>query len=755
MPMSTDNTSAMLAAVLDSAVLPSVIAVQPPPVTMVVSNVIVEDQLAMQLAVASRNMRVPGDLIERAAVTVPIAPVGVVNDTTVFEAPGGGGALVALANYSLVLEQLRFERSTSGWSLTVGLNAAAPAGTTAMTDAPRVALRYNLAGTGAQNELALTEITRDGPSVQARVTSTDLAEQDRVFQALTESSWAATLVVARTVTYATPVEVAVDGGDDPILVDRFEKMKWFDHPLLADREVPRVVRPGGGGRVLIPLVAIPVEETTKFGGSIQSFRRIDDDPGNDFPGPDREPPEPVDPPPPPPPPTMETRYRVVTSTFEQAVAPLPFVFPVATNPAMYVGIAGASSGGITMIAHTLDGHLYLQESEGSPTFYFVPDELRLARGAFAPHAPLMTLSYGESEGASDAVIDPEAVVATLDFDVVPYVSGERLTKARSGLATMVPGPYKTGATEPVLAPLRPRNDRMHLTIELAHDAASSALTAPVLDLVKGFRCRVELPAKKFRPIYEAMFAATTALFHGAVEVTLTDVQAVTVPFSGRMADAFCPTSLLDVSDVAEDSSGRLTATVRNTLESRVHLDQLRLVARHNDESVVATLLEPAGPLTLTSSSTVPVVMSVPAASAVTTVGFVAGGLSIELDPAALYDTVLDRTTSVAWSRLVDVNVARALFDGVDVLQVDLEGAEAISMPRPDTGTTPYVPPVKVTVHEPMKSVIVGTELSTDVRYRLRRILSDGTKERWTDWVTDDTGGASLYVSSLPPTTASS
>ena len=183
----------------------------------------------------------------------------------------------------------------------------------------------------------------------------------------------------------------------------------------------------------------------------------------------------------------------------------------------------------------------------------------------------------------------------------------------------------------------------------------------------------------------------------------------------------------------------------------VHADQLRLVARHGEDSVAAaTVIEPAGAVSLPSGGTVPVVMSVLAGSGVTSVGFAVGGLSLDLDPpAALYEAVLDRTTSVAWTRSIDVNVARTLFDGVAVLQVDLDDADAISIPAPEAGAGPFLPAVKVTVHLPMKSVLVGSEVSTDVRYRVRRLLADGSKLPWTDYVTDDTGGESLFISALP------
>ena len=713
-----------------------------------------------QLLTVAENVAPPSDLIARADVHVPIAPGPTVEAATIFTDPQHGDEQAHLPSYELVRERLCLESSPTGWSLTVELLPAAHA-LRAVEHELTLELRYPIGATGAVRALSFGERTPTEHGVSFVARGTDPSERDLLYDALSHNV-GATLVVARTLTVAVPVEVSTGSGsaaaDAPPAIDHVaikRRPPWFDAGIIGAR-FEHGIEP------IEPMRPANAVLAGRIGGMTARPRR----PPLGFP--DVIVADPIDiviadpvvvpDPAPPAPPATVTMYRIMTLAFDQTVAPTPFFFPPELNPHVYAGsTAGPGTGSIALQRVFEAGHDYFRQGSGS-TYYYLPDDLRLVRRTASPHIPLMSLTFANPDGADTTV--------AFEFAIAPYTESKRLDAARAAFVAA------TGLADVTLQPLSIRSDLARISIDLGGDPTQdrTAVTAAAVDLTKGFTCRVNLPVARFQPLYDALFGGALSLFTGSVEIQLSDTDAVRshhVPFNGRLDEAFCAVSVLDVETVSRQADGTTVAEIVNAIESPIDVSQVRLIGRDGAGAEVIVSVastDPALPMTLPPGAPVSVTMTAAAGgSPPERLEFQAGGVKIVPDPSNVYDAILNRFAPAGQLATYRVKVRRSILNlpagsapgrQITELEVDLEDGDTVIVQATDAvdpASSAFFAPQSCRVRVPLKDRIVPSEAFTaGVRYRLRALRQDGTQDVWSEWNLEDSGTGEVSVTSYLP-----
>lgn len=176
-----------------------------------------------ELARAISEVHQPTTGVSRDKIGVPLSPTTEVTDEILFEDPSDAAKKFYLPRYHFAEEtvsgklqaQIRLEASAQGARLSIGLEkypspeiAEAARGAQELPHKISVILKHKLAPDGsadARLELGFQELTETETGVRATLLLSNLNERDRVFQALTDSDYNATLIVRRAINVAIPV----------------------------------------------------------------------------------------------------------------------------------------------------------------------------------------------------------------------------------------------------------------------------------------------------------------------------------------------------------------------------------------------------------------------------------------------------------------------------------------------------------------------------------------------------------------------
>jgi hypothetical protein len=668
-------------------------------------------------------------------ITVPICRSTTPSDSVLYDAPQGK-VVYWLPRWRVIVPaggfpQIEIVQQAAAWTMTVHLEPY-PAdaikdqisGAVPLPATYEVAIRYNLpgpAGSGSGPVLSIvsaTTVSHDGTNLVVEFQGTDGGALDRLYGAMTSLDRGTNLAITQVITVA-------------VQAPRFEPLSVATPEMLMTPELRSVSTAAPISR---PILAPPV------------FRPI---------------PEPL-PGPLPDPGPLPPLFRVTTAAIDDDEQ---FYYPADRYPSIYQGITFGTPVFTRTRREVMFGGVpypYYQEAGQSATFYYLPDEFKLARALTAPHLPALTAAFSNTDQAE------EMISCQLGFVALPTVQADRLAAARTALTAFAPGPYPPGITGPDLQPLAIDSGALSLKLAVPR---TQAVPAPgetgdthLVSLRSGIIDSETMALADFRTAFAALFGGVATLT-GQVQVVLSPTLAETVTLSVRVNDTTGP-----VLEVIAAPSDEVTAkvTLINATESSVSFGSLSLTMwRGPDEAsatpVTATATQLQSPLPVSldpggSWSFVAVAASTPVPGVgALTVTVNTPDLAMTADPAKVWDAVF-ATSSVpaSYQKPVTVRIPTDIFaantahPSLKSVTVSFQSGDAVSL---DSGTAAsmaagsplWTSQVKLPV--PVRDYVVPTVDPGTYRYRVRALTADDTIYEDADWRSDNTD---ILDVSLPP-----
>jgi hypothetical protein len=470
-----------------------------PQLTPRVNNIhFLDPNFALNIA----NLRPGVGGVPRDQVKVPISPSANVTDDVLFEDPAQPTKKLYLPRYQLEKQNQRygvaFRQDGTGWSFVVHLTkftppsiAAKAGGAQEIDHHAAVLVRFNqMIGNqpAGQEELSFQEVSLKGGVLQASLHLDTLQQRDLLYQALTDRSFATTLIVRRAITVGVPV------------------------PEIPIRPMLGMAVPPQGVRAVLGMVAPP--------------------PGM------RPSPAPAPTPAPPQTKPAVPSYRQANCVLDQAVEPKPFEFSPELHKYIFSGIVPGSGENLQLTRYQVpwgDGrsHTYYQDAARPGLFYYLPDSFKIARRADGVHEPLMSVSFGQATSAED-------LKATFSFVAVPYVDPKRLLDAADKLKASAGEDLPKGVGGLQFEPLLSAPGKTHFSLSYPGCDTSKGPFEPrdkaMVDLRSGVHDSFTMSLTQFQSLYDALFSSASLLLTGKVDVELGSDSGEEIPFSARMDD---------------------------------------------------------------------------------------------------------------------------------------------------------------------------------------------------------------------------
>jgi hypothetical protein len=459
-----------------------------------------------------------------------------------------------------------------------------------------------------------------------------------------------------------------------------------------------------------------------------------------FPRPFPVPPHPIPVPEPVPFPGPPARYRVITYADEVSPAQVPFIFP-AGSP-VFVNVGGAHQNvGLERHDVPFGGGVasYYRDLAQPWVFYFLPDEMRLARRPERPHTPAMTVQMN----ATDDTLD--ATTVTLAYAAMPYVDANRLDAAAAALAPLLPASLPAGVTGPVLQALQVSAEAVTFTLSVPkQDGTTGALPRDhaIVDLRSGISDALTMSADDFRPVYQALFSDTD-LFRGDIEVRLGAVNTEHVRLAERLSET-AGAPLLDGTQQAGASDVGVTLT--NAIESPVHIANLTGRLARGSATYPATIqglsvslpadLAPAASVSLDLTAATPPVPGSGPLDAVLDLS----GVTVHLDPESVWQAILSPLAPDQYTHQITLEVFASAFaappgnpgDAVIELNIDFrEGSTGTvqvtpqQLPAASAGAEAKVS-IQVPLHMPILNWLLNLPDLNQFNYRITVVRPSGT-----------------------------
>jgi hypothetical protein len=414
--------------------------------------------------------------------------------------------------------------------------------------------------------------------------------------------------------------------------------------------------------------------------------------------------------------------QVVHKELPQVVEPTPLTFLPALHGYVFQGIVpGGAGGGLVRHRRTWKGtfHTYLQDAVRRHVVYYLPDRFKLARRREAPFTAFATVRVSSPGGSTQ---DVEVV---FDYLVAPWSDPKRLADARAGLAA---DPAFAGAApiqfEPfVTTDVRYFTDRptQHGTVREERAGAGQVLQGALKDTLV-----MTLP--DFQLLFDAMHRNTAALFLGRVEIGVPGATPEAIPFSARMDDLEGELFLYTATATATE----VRVTLTNAIESPVRIDALTATVGPAGRAVPATVQGvpfPVESLAPGASIQVTVTTQPPQAPAGTPeVAFDLAAVAVKVDPAAVWDSILDRST-LEYFDVITVKAIPNLFEPIDgrpgdqivVILVEFEGGGTAELKAGQVEA-------RVRIDYPIDDVILRRVVDSSYRYRVTVVRADGRQQ---------------------------
>jgi hypothetical protein len=431
-------------------------------------------------------------------------------------------------------------------------------------------------------------------------------------------------------------------------------------------------------------------------------------------------------------------YLVIGYSDELRPAPDPFVFPRGSS--VFVGIGDVGQG-FGLQRHDLPFrgrvHSYYRDLAQPWVFYYLPDELRLARRAASPHVPAMT---AQMNATPDTL---EASTVALAYLAMPHAGMDRLEAARTALAPLLPASLPTGVTGPMLQALQVDSSTVRFTLSLPRQDGSTAATVrdqAIIDLRSGIADSVTMPLADFRPVYQALFS-NTDLFRGDVAIQLGGgVNTEHVSLIGRIAKM----TGAPVLDGAQQPSGDdVSVTLTNAIESPVRVASLAArLARGTSmfpgtiQGLTATLPAELGPEEAIGFVVKPTNPPIPGSGPLDAVMDLDG---ITVLPAAdkVWQAILSPLASNQYTHEITLEVFAAAFaappdkpdDHVIELNIDFREGDTVQVTPAQLPPGPTGPGSKVrltvTLRMPVVDWLLNKPQFNDYTYRIHVVRPSG------------------------------
>ncbi len=313
-----------------------------------------------ELSILLSNVTPSTDGTPRSAITVPVSLTADVSDEQFFEAPGDPAKKYYLPRYRLLEITttagkqfgISLKQTGEGGRLEIQLekypvaSIETGAGTASeMVHVTAVLLQFDVSMQGGgvmQKELPLTEISNIPNGVLAALKLNSLTQFSQVYQAMTESSYNARLIVRRVMTVALPV----------------------------------IIPPPENTGIVPPVYWKIRSHTGRYNsGAIV----VTSDPGAASP-------------------QDQTLYRETSRSLDVS---LDFTFPPAIHGYMFKDIVtGNTSDGPGLVPHQVGLHRYYQDMVQPGVFYYLPDRFKLVRRPAPSYAPFMCVTFS-GDGSLD------------------------------------------------------------------------------------------------------------------------------------------------------------------------------------------------------------------------------------------------------------------------------------------------------------------------------------------------------------------
>jgi hypothetical protein len=635
--------------------------------------------------------------IPRSQVQGPMAPNANYSDETLFVDAADASKQSYLPRYRVETQNvsgqdryhIALEPAGNEWTLTVHLQKfPAPAIEQAAHTATEIAhsvaviVRYDqmLKGQPAsQQELSFAEITNEPGGIKAVLRVDTLSERDQLYAALTDRTYNATLIVRRLITVTVPIP-------------QIRRM--------PPRPMPPVRRPIGpiGKPMLRPEI-------------------------------DVDPPDRFDPPPP-----QEQLYRSLARALDQSPDPTPFVFAPALHGYIFSGISVAPGQSFELIRHQTswqnNAYTYYQDAAQRWVFYYLPDQFKIGRDTHAPHRPLLTVLFNESNG------DGSPDSATVNYIALPCVDGARLQAAAAELKAKVTDAVPAGVTVPTFAPMLAPADKIKFELATGQGDANSSpyveRKGAIVELSRAIRDSLTVSIDQFEKINDALFGGSDALFTGRVRVALPGEQEEAIPFAARFNDL--SGDIFDYQQAALDNGG-LHVTLTNAIESPVDIAKLGATLNRGSASVPGTIqnLDLSKPLRLAPGAQVSfdVVPATPLpADGTTAAVYDLSAVQVSPDRDAVLAAVVDGDVLPSYEAQITVETLETFTAPSDVqaIQVDFENGPSVVL-RADAKTAVAKVPRPITV------LLSGKADQGTYRYKVRAERASGETVT-PDWHTD-------------------
>ena len=317
-----------------------------------------------------------------------------------------------------------------------------------------------------------------------------------------------------------------------------------------------------------------------------------------------------------------TQYARTTTAIDTVVA---FTFNKDLDANVFAGLPGGAGQlpGWNVCAVNWNGrrYTYYQATNQPTQVYFLPDAFKVGRQPTPPRRPSLAVAVSGADIAS--------MQMTLSYSAVPVWNPQRISAAATEL-------QKTLALQgpPSLALFQAANTALLLSLPGGDDGGGSSLAPQkdaLIDLTAGVQGAITMGLAQFRQVYNALFDTRSALLSGEVQVTVgTDV--AHIPFIARVADM--DGDIVDIDVSVDTGNNVLKATLRNAIESPVHVQSIGGTIIHGDKPIASSVTATSAP--------VPVDLA-PAGSQA------AGTLTVTLSPATS-----DVLTNIAGSLLGDL-----------------------------------------------------------------------------------------------------
>lgn len=422
-------------------------------------------------------------------------------------------------------------------------------------------------------------------------------------------------------------------------------------------------------------------------------------------------------------------YRPTSIAVDNPLEPRPFVFP-ANDPA-FEGVAPSQEkpGFIRRTVRFGERHHnYYQDQLQRDVFFYLPDEIRIARSEDPPRTPMVSVRFEATDGK------PDDIQAVMEIASAPVTDPERLESASKELAQFCP------EQEPQFAPLQ-ATEGVRFRLGLPGNAAFQDRPDARVDLTRGIVDRIRLPLASFQTVFDALFGSSSVLLQGEVVIDLGDGPDEAVPFTGRM-DHLAGDPLESI-ETAIPESGGVATVLRNVTESPVEIRALRAALDRGDERVEGTIqgLDLSSPVTIAPGSEIAftVLPTAPlGGDGPTDAVFDLADVRTHPDPTTLWNLLLDPATPATYTKSITVRALPALFlapqdrpdEAIGALTVEFQAGETVELNAEQLTAA-------ASLRLPIADLVLHRADEGTYRYRVRVIRNNG-QTTVTDWIDETT-----------------